>query len=107
MTRTEAYLALNLLPKIGPVRVRRLLEVFETPEQILAAKAREIAGVQGFGQDLASAIANWESTIDLSRELRRIQEENLTLRTQEDELCPKLLKQIHDPPLVLYVRWQL
>ena len=26
MTRTEAYLTLNLLPKIGPVRVRRLLE---------------------------------------------------------------------------------
>ena len=49
MTRTEAYLALNLLPKIGPVRVRRLLEVFETPEHILAAKARDIAGVQGFG----------------------------------------------------------
>ncbi len=78
MTRTEAYLALNLLPKIGPVRVRRLLEVFETPERILSAKARDLSKVNGFGEDLASTIAAWESTIDLSRELRRIKEENLT-----------------------------
>jgi len=107
MTRTEAYLALNLLPKIGPVRVRRLLEVFGTPERILIAKAREISQVDGFGPDLSETIANWETTVDLSRELRRIQEENLTLLTQEDTLYPKLLKEIHDPPLVLYVRGQL
>ena len=107
MTRTEAYLALNLLPKIGPVRVRRLLEVFQTPERILQAKAREILQVEGFGEDLSSTIANWESIIDLSRELRRINEENLTLLTQEDALYPNLLKQIHAPPLVLYVRGAL
>ena len=107
MTRTEAYLALNLLPKIGPVRVRRLLEVFGTPERILAAKAREVLEVEGFGTDLAETVAGWESRIDLARELRRIQEENLTLVTQEDALYPKLLKQIHDPPLLLYVRGQI
>ncbi len=56
---------------------------------------------------MASAIANWESTVDLSRELRRIKEENLTLLTQEDALYPRLLKEIYDPPLVLYVRGQL
>lgn len=107
MTRTEAYLALNLLPKIGPVRVRRLLEIFQTPERILQAKAHEISEVEGFGRDLASTIAEWESNIDLVRELRRIHEENLTLLTQEDELYPKLLRQIHAPPLVLYVRGEI
>jgi DNA processing protein len=103
MTRTEAYLALNLLPGIGPVRVRRLLEVFGSPERILSAKVNEIAAVHGFGRDLAGTIAGWESTIDLSRELRRIQETELTLLTQEDDLYPSLLKEIHAPPLVLYV----
>src|SRR3569623_2607333 len=107
MTRTEAYLALNLLPRIGPVRVRRLLEVFETPERILSAKANEISPIDGFGRDLSEAVANWENTVDLTREQRRIKEENLTLLTQEDALYPKLLKENHDPPLVLYVRGQL
>lgn len=107
MTRTEAYLALNLLPKIGPVRVRRLLEVFGTPEAVLKAGVGAITKIDGFGRDLAETVATWENTIDLTRELRRIKEEDLTLLTQEDDLYPRLLKEIHDPPTVLYVRGQL
>jgi DNA processing protein len=57
--------------------------------------------------DLAEAVAGWESRIDLGRELRRIREEELTILTQEDALYPKLLKEIYDPPIVLYVRGQL
>ncbi len=107
MTRTEAYLALNLLPKIGPVRVRRLLTVFPTPESILSAKASELLKVDGIGLDLAETITQWESRIDLTRELRRIREENLTILTAEDAVYPNLLRQIHTPPLVLYVRGEL
>lgn len=107
MTRTEAYLALNLLPKIGPVRVQRLLDHFETPESILAAKAQEILQVDGFGQDLSECVADWENRIDLTRELRRINEEELTLLTREDPLYPKLLRQIYDPPVILYVKGKL
>ena len=107
MTRTEAYLALNLLPKIGPVRVRRLLEVFGTPEKILNAKTSEVQQIEGFGRDLAETVSGWENLIDLTREQRRIHEEGLTLLTQEDALYPRLLKEIHDPPTVLYVRGQL
>ena len=107
MTRTEAYLALNLLPKIGPVRVRRLLEVFGSPERILSATTGEILRVEGFGRELAETLHGWESSIDLSRELRRIAEMELTVLTQEDALYPFLLKQIHAPPLVLYVWGEL
>lgn len=107
MTRTEAYLVLNLLPKIGPIRVRRLLETFETPERILKAKVSEIQQIDGFGHDLAETVADWENRVDILREQRRIKEENLTLLTLEDALYPKLLREIYDPPTVLYVRGQI
>ena len=107
MTSTEARLALNLLPRIGPVRVQRLLEVFGTPQNILKAKANQIQQVDGFGADLASVLANWENHIDLLREQRRIREEGLTLLTPEDELFPHLLREIHDTPLILYVRGRI
>lgn len=107
MTRTEAYLTLNLLPKIGPIRVRRLLEAFETPEQVLQAGVSEILRIDGFGADLAETVASWESRVDLVRELRRIREENLTILTLEDALYPKPLREIYDPPTVLYVRGQI
>lgn len=107
MTRLEAYLALNLLPKIGPVRVRRLLEAFETPERVLKARTDEIIRIDGFGYDLAETVAGWESRVDILREQRRIKEENLTVLTLEDALYPRLLREIYDPPTVLYVRGQI
>lgn len=103
MTRTEACITLNLLPKIGPVRARRLVERFGSPEGVLAARARELAEVEGIGPELAATIEQWETQVDLARELRRIAELGLTILTQDDALYPGLLRQIHDPPLVLYV----
>jgi len=107
MTRTEAYLALNLLSQDGPVRVRRLLEYSSHQEHILKSQSAGDFPSDGFGRESTETIANWEKTVVLSRELRRIKEESLTLLTQEEIFNPKLLREIHDPPLVLYVRGQL
>lgn len=107
MTRTEAWIALNLIPQVGPVRVRKLLARFGTPEQILAAKASEIMDVEGFGRTQAEALAGWEAQVDLALELRKISERGLSIVTQEDELYPALLRSIYDPPLLLYVWGEL
>ena len=107
MTRTEAYLALNLLPKIGPIRVRRLLEVFESPERILTATASELRSVNGIGRDMAETIRNWESLIDLAEEQRRMAEHGIEALTIEDETYPPSLREIHDPPHLLYLRGEI
>jgi DNA processing protein len=59
MNNTEACIALNMLPTMGPVRLRRLLEVFETPVKILLAKRSELRGIEGIGNEVADQIANW------------------------------------------------
>jgi DNA processing protein len=107
MTRTESYLALNLVPQIGPVRVKKLLRHFGSPEAVLRAKSRELAMCDGISQSQAEALAGWEQAIDLGGEQRKIRERGLTLLTQEDPLYPKLLLGIHDPPVLLYVWGQL
>ena len=107
MTDRDAYLALNLIPKIGPIRVRRMLDLFETPQRILSANSADLQSVQGMGPELASAITSWERSIDLDRELRRIDEMGLQIVTLADADYPSLLKGIYDPPLVLYVKGTL
>lgn len=107
MTRQDAYLTLNLIPQVGPVRVRRLMQVFGSPERILNASAAEIQQVDGFGTAQAAAIAGWRDQIDPAAEWRKIRERGLGLITMEDDLYPPLLKAIHDPPLVLYVWGEL
>jgi DNA processing protein len=103
MTRTEAYLALNLLPNIGPVRVRKLLETFGSPERVLTASATELSRINGIGTAQAEAIASWEKQIDLTGEQKKITDRGLHLLHQEDELFPPLLREVNDSPFLLYV----
>ena len=74
MTETEACIALNMVPNLGPVRLRRLLEVFETPERVLAARAAQLRQVEGVGPELSEAIASWEDRVDLPAELARVRD---------------------------------
>ena len=53
MNSKEAYLALHLLDHVGPVRLKRLLEVFGRPEAILAASMSQLRQVHGLGEETA------------------------------------------------------
>jgi DNA processing protein len=103
MNATEACIALNMLPTVGPVRLRKLLEVFKQPQEILATKRNELRKVEGIGNEIADQISNWKSIVDLSAELDRIREFGATVITQESPSYPKALGEIHAPPIVLYV----
>src|SRR2546421_9675526 len=107
MNATEAYIALNMLPTVGPVRLRKLLEVFQEPQQILAAKRSELRNVEGIGNEVADQISNWQSTVDLSAELQRVRDFGATVITQQSPSYPPSLRQIHAPPIVLYVWGEL
>src|SRR5262249_28595616 len=95
MNATEACIALNMLPTVRPVRLRKLLEVFQEPQQILAAKRSELRKVEGIGNEVADQISNWESTIDLSAELQRIRDFGATVIMQESPSYPRPLREIH------------
>src|SRR3954453_21607882 len=103
MDSTEACVALNMLPTIGPVRLRKLLVVLETPERVLSAKQAELRAVDGIGNEVADQISGWEEIVDLPAELQRIKEFGATVLTQESPLYPRSLREIHAPPIVLYV----
>lgn len=107
VTETEACIALNMVPKLGPVRLRRLLEVFGSPQRILLAKTHELQAVEGIGPEIADSVAHWEDRVDLAAELERVARFGARVITQTDPEYPPLLREIHNPPIVLYVRGEL
>jgi DNA processing protein len=107
MDAREAFVALNLIEHVGPVRVRQLLDFFGEAPAVLGATQRQLLQVQGIGEDTAEAIAGWEKTIDLGAELKRIADFGCRIVIQADEEYPALLRQIYDPPIVLYVKGAL
>lgn len=107
MTDTEAALVLNMLPQVGPVRVLRLTERFGSPASILGATGSALRGVEGIGPEVSSVITSWKEHADLDAELRLIEKSGARVLTQGDSEYPELLKEIHDPPIVLYILGKL
>lgn len=107
MTSKEAYIALNMIDEIGPVRVRALLDRFETPEAILNASRQDLMQVEGVGEQVAKNVTGWRDAVRLDEELARIEKAGVKVVCREDADYPKNLREIYDPPLVLYVRGTL
>ncbi len=104
MDSREAFIALNMIEHVGPVRARLLLEHFGDAPNILAASKSELLRVRNIGDETAEAIANWEKSVDLAGELKRISDFGCHVLISSDEHYPALLREIYDPPLVLYVK---
>ncbi|HLH55249.1 MAG TPA: DNA-processing protein DprA [Verrucomicrobiae bacterium] len=107
MNEREAFVALSLIEHVGPVRVRQLLDHFGNATAILSAARSQLLQVNGIGAETADSIASWEKNVDLSAELKRIDEFGCRVLIAGDEEYPPLLRQIYDPPVVLYAKGQL
>lgn len=107
MTNREATIALNMLPKIGPVRVRKLLEFLGSAEAILKAPISTLTRASGVGNETAKIISSWQDHIDLTSEINEAAARNISIITEEDENYPAPLRNMYDPPLALYVWGEL
>src|SRR6266513_4495841 len=102
MDSREALVALNMIDHLGPVPVRQLLEHFGEAPAVLSASRSQLLQVRGIGADIAESIAAWEKSIDLTGELKRIADFGCHILTPPDEEYPASLREIYDPPIVLY-----
>ena len=107
MDSREAFIALNLIEGVGPVRARSLLEHFGDAPKILSASKSQLLRVHNIGDDTAEKISTWEKSIDLAGELKRIADFGCHVLISSDENYPPSLREIYDPPLVLYVKGEL
>jgi len=107
MNAREALVALNMIERVGPIRLRKLLDCFADPQVVLRASAAELCRVPGIGSDVAAAISGWEKEVDLESELRRIREFGCEVLIATDEAYPPFLREIYDPPIVLYCKGRL
>jgi DNA processing protein len=105
--RLRAELLLCLTPGVGPLTRRSLLQCFGSAEEVMSAARSELRKVKGVGQKLADAIATAPSTIDVEAEVRFCQQSGVQIVLDSDASYPSRLKEIPDPPGVLFVRGEL
>src|ERR1017187_8746642 len=103
LTERQPFLVLNALPNIGPITLNRLLaELGADPRLVLTAGQRRLEAVKGVGPVISASIAAWREHFDLAREVEWMAKSGVDFITGSDAGYPRLLKEIHDPPIGLY-----
>jgi len=104
MSSTLDWINLSLVPGLGLSGFWRLVEHFQSPGEVLRASGKDLAGVKGIRKRQISGL----STTTELRHQGEIELERLRLLggmaiSFADDRYPLLLRQLVDPPPVLYI----
>lgn len=106
--QAKYFHAFNLFyERIGPARFKKLLGYFGSLESAWREGSLPDLVKAGLEEDLAREIEVRRPQIDLEKELEKIARENIEIVTILDENYPKLLKEIYDPPYIMYLKGTL
>jgi DNA processing protein len=103
----ELWLKLIRAEEVGPVTFGRLLQRFGSAQAVLGASVCGLTKVEGVGHKTAERIAASRDKFDACAELELAEKLGVWLVHLEDPRYPAVLKQIYDPPPVLYVKGTL
>jgi DNA processing protein len=102
-THILEWLAISLTPGLGPTKARKLVEHFGSAEAVFHASLTELEST-GMQAVSAQSIATGKSAELAREEIARAAAAGVTVVSLDDPCYPSRLKEIYDPPLVLYVR---
>ena len=101
MERKLAWIGLNAIPSLTPGRLGRLLERLGGPVEVWQASLAELTAI--LGQEAGDKVARERAQADPEKEVTLARRLGARIITWEEEAYPKALKEIPDPPPVLYV----
>jgi DNA processing protein len=100
------WLALTLIPGLGTRMAGKLLDRFRTPQAVFRASRTELeaAGVNG---GVAQSIASGCSFEDALDQQHKMSEHGAGVVVRSDPRYPALLREIFDPPILLFARGRM
>lgn len=101
-----AWLALKMVPGVGNVLGLGLVRAFRSAEAVFEQRDQDLqcAGVR---REVRAALRRFDRWREVDAQLARLDRAGGRLVTWDDASYPEALRQIHDPPLFLYVLGEL
>lgn len=96
-------IALTLIPNIGPVQAKILLQLYE-PKEIFGAKRYALENMEGIGTIRANNIKDFDDFKSAEKEIAFIEKHCITPLFLTDDKYPKRLLNCYDSPILLYYR---
>ena len=93
-----------MIRNLGYRRFNKLIQSFNSVENLFNASFSQILKVDGIGEKLANQISSEEIKKDVKRHIEYMKRNNIDIVFINDDFYPNDLKQIYDPPICIYVR---
>jgi DNA processing protein len=97
-------LRLSLVSGVGPRLRKALLDEFGTAGGVFAAAPADVRRVPGIGAELARRIFAARDEIDVQAQIELCAAHGIRILSDHDDDYPRALREIHDPPAILFVR---
>jgi len=104
MSELRHWIALSLVPEIGPVLSRRLVAAFGSPAAVFSADERSLGEVAGMGQEKVNNILGFSHWAAAERCLKECEKKGIRIVACEDETYPGVLREVAAAPPVLYIK---
>jgi DNA processing protein len=101
-----SWLALKLVPGLGTRTAVKLLERFRTPQAVFRASRTELEGA-GVSGAVAQSIATGCTFEDAATQREKMAECGAAAVTMGDPRYPAVLREIFDPPILLFARGRI
>ena len=98
------FVALHLLDNLGAQRIRLLLQAVEHPQLIFRLKRYELESIRGIGPKTAEEVLGFNEWDEVDRILEKTKRTGAQIMTYWDDDYPDLLREIYDPPLMLWIK---
>lgn len=106
MVNIAYLLALHSVDGLGPIRLKAMLDYFKEPKLAWEADASEIRKI-GVPQPVVNLLLETRKNLDPQNYMESIKNAGIKWMTIYDESYPKNLKEIYDPPVVLYYKGEI
>ena len=98
--------ALNMIPDLGSIKIQSIAEKFKGYSEFIKAEPKEFLEIPGIGKKISEKIITYKAKIEPYREIEKATKQGVNIVTLFDKDYPEQLKQIYDPPPVLYIKGQ-
>ena len=95
---------LSLIKNLGIKRYTSLIQKFKFNKAIWNASKKELLKVEGIGKQLSEIISNKDLKQYVEKHIKYMEKNYIDIISIQDKEYPKLLKEIYDPPVFLYIR---
>jgi len=103
MEDKKYWIGFNLIKGIGAVRMQGLVSYFGDLASAWRTSPADLAGA-GLGLKLIERVITARDSVDLDKVWEKIEKQGIKILTWQDESYPQRLKEIDQPPPVLYIR---